>query len=160
VGGVVASNPWGAPVVSNGTLAISTTPKGAQVSVDGESYGAAPVSVELPLGDHRVTVSADGFKSTSKSVKLQTTKVVTVDIVLESDAPAAGAVGTLNVVTTPTSAMLYLDGVAKGRTPISVSITAGVHEFKFQAEGNPPQSISHDVKIKAGETKTKVFRLQ
>ena len=93
-------------------------------------------------------------------MKLQTTKVVTVDVVLEANAPVAAVVGTLNVVTTPTSAMLYLDGVAKGRTPISVSVSPGVHEFKFQAEGKPPQSISHNVQIQAGETKTKVFQLQ
>ncbi len=163
LGGGSAANPWGAPVASNGTIAVSTTPSGARVSVDGKTYGSAPTRVELPLGDHTIRVEADGYKTATRSVKLQTTKVVTVDVVLEASAPApapAAVVGTLNVVTTPTSAMLYLDGVAKGRTPISVSVTPGVHEFKFQAEGKPPQSIQHNVQIQAGETKTKVFQLQ
>jgi hypothetical protein len=158
LGGGTAANPWGAPVESNGTIAVSTTPAGAKVFVDGTAYGASPVRVEFPLGDHTVRVEAAGYAPKTTSVKLQTTKVVTVDVVLEAKAPAA--VGTLNVVTTPTSAMLYLDGVAMGRTPVSVSVTQGVHEFKFQAEGKPPQSIQHKVQINAGETKTKVFQLQ
>ena len=129
--------------------------------MDGRSYGASPVRVELSLGDHTIQLEAVGYKSATRTVKLQTTKVVTVDVVMEKVAPAASAaIGTLNVVTTPTSAMLYLDGAAKGRTPISVSVAAGVHEFKFQVEGKAPQSIRHDVQIRAGETKTKVFQLQ
>ena len=43
---------------ATGGLQITTDPSGAQVSVDGQSRGAAPLSVtNLPPGLHRVTVS-------------------------------------------------------------------------------------------------------
>jgi PEGA domain len=47
-----------------GTIALSTEPAGATVSVDGEVRpGVSPLSVELPPGAHTLTISMPGYQS-------------------------------------------------------------------------------------------------
>ncbi|HEX9102614.1 MAG TPA: PEGA domain-containing protein, partial [Polyangia bacterium] len=40
---------------------IGSTPPGAQLYVDGEPRGATPKRLELPAGEHRVVVAAEGM---------------------------------------------------------------------------------------------------
>ncbi|MFZ5469842.1 MAG: PEGA domain-containing protein, partial [Myxococcota bacterium] len=46
----------------NGTLAVSTSVKGALVRIDDTAHGPAPLTVELPVGRHRVEAASEGFR--------------------------------------------------------------------------------------------------
>ena len=43
-------------------LAVSSTPTGATVEVDGHFYGHTPARVPLPAGEHRVTLRRDRLR--------------------------------------------------------------------------------------------------
>jgi hypothetical protein len=54
-----------------GTLTVVTEPEGAEVYVDGRSYGPSPARVEgLLLGDHYVTIKHLGFERLVRRVRL------------------------------------------------------------------------------------------
>jgi hypothetical protein len=54
-----------------GSLAVSTVPSGAAVYVDGELQGAAPLSLDLTPGDHRVRLVKQGYLENSRLVDLR-----------------------------------------------------------------------------------------
>jgi len=56
-------------------LTVLSTPTGAEVSVDGRPAGVTPYTADLSIGDHRVTLAADGFEEQG------------VDLTLSSNAP-------------------------------------------------------------------------
>jgi hypothetical protein len=52
-------------------------------------------------------------------------------------APAAPAEGTLTVTTAPAGAHLFVDGVERGTTPLTVSLNPGAHALELRGEGAP-----------------------
>jgi hypothetical protein len=158
------SNPWGAPTVTTGSLTVTSQPAGARVAIAGKARGKTPVTVELSAGNHEVRVEEAGYATQMKFVAVGAGKALTVDFPLENLTPAAAPVarprGTLNVVTVPNSATLFLDGEAKGATPVTVSITAGTHHFRFVVDGGGTTEQTVQVDIKDGESKAQVFTLK
>jgi hypothetical protein len=55
---------------SQGTLAISSTPAGADVEVDGSFMGNTPSQLNLAAGDHTIKVSKTGFKPWQRKLKI------------------------------------------------------------------------------------------
>jgi hypothetical protein len=52
------------PPVPTGTLTVDTRPSGADVTIDGERRGTAPLSLTLPTGAHTLTVRRGGDERT------------------------------------------------------------------------------------------------
>lgn len=53
-----------------GTLAVSSTPPGADVEVDGAFMGNTPSQLNLAAGDHTIKVSKSGFKPWERKLKV------------------------------------------------------------------------------------------
>jgi hypothetical protein len=53
-----------------GALAISSTPSGADVEVDGSFMGDTPSQLTLATGDHTIKVSKSGFKTWERKLKI------------------------------------------------------------------------------------------
>jgi len=152
-----ASNPWGVAAATTGSLKISSKPTGARVSVGGRSRGKTPLKLDLEFGNHEVRVEYPGFATQTRVIKLIGSKPISLDVVLESLDQVLR--GTINVVTVG-SAVLYVDGARKGRTPLSVSISQGKHRFRFEVDGKPPYEEVLDVKLKSdGDKITHFFAL-
>ncbi|WP_437977959.1 PEGA domain-containing protein [Sorangium sp. So ce295] len=56
------------------SLRVESTPEGATVSIDARVVGKAPWEGRLPLGEHVIEVSADGFVSATRTVQLERRK--------------------------------------------------------------------------------------
>jgi hypothetical protein len=55
---------------SNATkLSVVSNPTGADIEVDGGFVGNTPSTVDVPVGEHTVTVSKDGYKSWERKLK-------------------------------------------------------------------------------------------
>ncbi len=54
----------------NGALEISSTPAGAEVSVDGGFVGNTPATLKLPPGKHTIAITADGYKAWTKELNV------------------------------------------------------------------------------------------
>lgn len=50
-------------------ISVSSTPPGADIEVDGNFVGNTPSTIEVPAGDHAITVSKNGFKDWQRKLK-------------------------------------------------------------------------------------------
>ena len=50
-------------------VAVTSAPAGADIEVDGNFVGNTPSTVDIPAGDHTVTVSKNGYKSWERKLK-------------------------------------------------------------------------------------------
>ena len=91
-------------------LTVLSTPSGAALSIDGRPFGATPATLELPLGAHRVALTAPGYAEQTRSIELGATDALLVEVQLGAagsvtTAPtAASAVATSTQTATSTSA--------------------------------------------------------
>ena len=74
-----------------GGLAISTSPAGARVTVDGADAGISPVTItSLPAGTHTLNVSSAGYTSQEQMVNVIADQTRAVSIVLTPLSPVSG----------------------------------------------------------------------
>jgi hypothetical protein len=72
-----------------GSIEISSEPSGAEVYIDGRSYGASPVVAEgLLVGDHYVTVKAVGYEKLIERVTIEESFQATAAVELETSSQA------------------------------------------------------------------------
>ena len=65
--------PGAAPGSSNSTaamLAVSSTPAGAEINVDGNFVGSTPSSVPVALGNHSISVSKNGYGTWQRTIRV------------------------------------------------------------------------------------------
>jgi hypothetical protein len=126
----------GANIPKVGTLRVVCNVPGAEVLVDGELKGKAPLTVtNLIPGDHVVQVQAKGFlpKRVPFKVVVNEQSLVTVD--LEAKAEERD-VGTLRIQSDQPEASVVIDGQRIGRAPIEkTDVAAGPHIVKVEKDG-------------------------
>jgi len=152
-----ATNPWGvntpAAAPARTTVTIKTKPAGSKVKVAGKSRGQSPVKLDLPQGTHEIEVSKEGYLPRSSYVKVRDTEPISMSIALEPVASAAAKrEGTLFISSSPSGALLYVDGSSKGRTPLSVAVTEGTHSLKLVSDGREP--VEKRIKVDFGRSTT------
>ena len=55
--------------IKTGVLTVESTPFLASLYIDGEPEGRTPKSVSLPVGEHRISLSRDGYTECIKNVE-------------------------------------------------------------------------------------------
>ena len=65
-----AVNAGSAADTGESTVAITSTPAGADIEVNGKFVGNTPSSIELEPGDYTVTVKKDGYSGWQRTVKI------------------------------------------------------------------------------------------
>jgi len=74
-----------------GGLAISTSPAGARVILDGTDSGISPVTLNnLPVGSHTLNVSLAGYTSQEQPVNVIADQTRVVNLVLKPMSPSSG----------------------------------------------------------------------
>lgn len=142
-----------------GTVRVTSTPSGANVSVDGRRRGVTPLRLGgLLFGDHDVEVALDGYKAERQRVSLsaeRASRVLDVKLTKTIAAPTTGAV---SVITDPAGARILVDGAAAGNAPLTVAnLAPGKHAV--QAERDGFESATRDVDVKAGTTASVTIHL-
>ncbi len=137
-----------APTPIVGQLSIETTPLEATVTVDGKEYGKTPIIIDpIIIGSHTVQVSKDGYQTSEETVQVEKGQQTDVHIVL-TKGPEKGAI---NVVSSPKSAKLTIDGKEYGKTPNTVNnLLPGTYSVKLSKKGYYDETKS--VYVYAGET--------
>lgn len=66
------SGPTGAnpAAVSTASLAVSSIPTGAEISVDGAFVGSTPSSVPVSMGNHTISVKKTGYNSWDRTIRV------------------------------------------------------------------------------------------
>ena len=126
---------------------ISSIPEGAIVSVDGKPAGKTPLKMELPEGNYRLEIKADGFKTwqTPLAVKLNQPQDIA-DIQLQP------ADGTLALETTPPGANVTIGQKFVGKTPLKLPLSANTqHEIRISKAGY--EKVTRSVQVSTGKLK-------
>ena len=139
-----------APVATDGTLSVNTSPAGARVFVDGVERGATPVNVALKPGPHSLEVRGDGEP---RLLPITITAGAQSSQYLELP-KAAAAVGQLNVRSEPAGARVSIDGVSRGAAPVMVpELTPGEHTVIVESDlGTVKQTVTIEAGITASLT--------
>jgi formylglycine-generating enzyme required for sulfatase activity len=100
-------------------IAIDSVPQGARVSVNGTVAGSTPLTIQLPAGEQKLVLTAEGFKPWREVIAVKANQPQRLDTVrlLPAD-------GILTVRTTPAGANVMIGNKFAGRTPLELNLSA------------------------------------
>lgn len=139
-----------------GLLLVTSEPSGAEITRDGVSLGVTPRLITiLEIGElHRLTLSKTGYQPKRVDVRFLNGRepiVVNEKLVLDS--------GALEVKTVPAGASVLVNGLERGKTPLSLSgIPKGYISVTIKHEGF--KSETRELKMSAGEVQHLYLELQ
>ena len=132
-----------------GIIRVVSEVPGADVFVDGELVGKAPIKERrLDVGQHIVIVRKPGYRDykITLSRKKNETRVITA---------ALKAVGTIKVVTPVAGAQVFIDSVKIGKTPLEgYELEAGDYTMEVRMPGGKFEPYRTTFSIKGGEHKS------
>jgi PKD repeat protein len=135
----------------NGSVAVTSVPNGASVTLDGVYEGTTPVIIPDVLpGNHEISLTYPGYAPLVQSLSVgpSQTAAVNANLVISTE-PAVGT-GTLSVVTDPAGAQVSVDGESKGVSPATIpGLAAGNHTLLLELEDY--YEFSTTVNITAGQ---------
>jgi formylglycine-generating enzyme required for sulfatase activity len=113
-------------------LRITSEPDGATVFVDGGNAGASPLDIaKLAAGTHDVVLKKDRYKEYTDKVFIQEGTPRELDVRLVPE-----PFGDLKVTSEPSEATVFVDGVSKGTTPLTLTrLPAGTRSVKVSKKG-------------------------
>ena len=118
-----------------GALTISSLPTGADLFLSGEYVGITPYTATLPYGTYPFVLKKDFHKDFSGEVVLDNE----IKGVQETLDPICGG---LELRTEPDSAIVQIDGINCGTSPIIMkSILIGPHNLKIEKKGFESETI-------------------
>jgi hypothetical protein len=147
-------------VVSDGaseepaSLAVDSTPSGAEVFVDDVYRGTTPLRITIEAGRHVVRVERTGYPSWQRTVTLTGGTSTRLEAALGGSVAAA----TVRFDVEPDDADLYLDGRFVAIVPgTSLRLDPGTYTFRFERAGFEGETVT--LRLAAGETRTLRVRL-
>lgn len=142
---------WALASAQECELRIKVRPTIATVTIDNQQRlvkGDGSLVVSLPMGEHEIVVSAEGFATTTKKVNLQTSKEQ-MNIYLEL-APSS-----VTIVCGDPDAGVFLNGELIGNGNCTREVPPGEYVVEVRKDGFQSQKQSFE--IKANETKEVSF---
>lgn len=119
----------------------STTTQALGTLLPGQTVSFAALA-GMPLGPRTVQLYCGGVLVAQTTFSVGTSGD-------GQDPPPVGQ-GTLQLTSTPSGVQVYIDGVYRGVTPLTVGLAAGTHTVTFRLAGYP--DITRTVTIQAGAT--------
>lgn len=112
------------------SVQVESSPAGARVLVDGEYRGLAPITVELRPGESStVSVAKAGYRTASETLSLASAEEQRLSFKLDP------VVGDILVRAQPADALLYIDGILRGRANQTLQLSATQHRLEIRKEG-------------------------
>jgi len=118
-----------------GTLITESVPTGASVKVDGKTRGVTPLELRLSPGEHQIVLEGSGSSrgKTERKVFIKLRKKRRLKVKLPV------LTGSLMIDTVPFAAQIELDGVKKGKAPLSLKgVPIGSHVLMARVRGLEP----------------------
>ncbi len=138
------------PIVKSGSISVTSSPTGALVTLDGVNKGITPIKIDnLGPGQHSIRLSKGGYHDATTTVTVLAGATSPYSYTLN---PVAQAVrtGSIYVSSSPTGALVTLDGVNKGTTPIRIdNLTSGQYSLQLSKEGY--KTLTNRIIIRSNE---------
>ncbi|MEN6611802.1 MAG: PEGA domain-containing protein [Methanoregulaceae archaeon] len=122
----------------SGSISVATTPKGADIYVDGQYRGYSPTRISgLSPGSHSLRMQKAGYDEYMGTVSVYSGQVTPVAWTFS---PLPATVGSIEVTSNPAGASVFLDGNYMGQTPSGdyldlTSLATGSHTLTLQLAG-------------------------
>ena len=137
-----------APKPIYGTASITSTPLGAEMTIDGKPFGETPKSFNIAIGKHTLELSKIGYQTLSIPFEIKEEETTPIDITLSKT--------TLVEIEANVQSRVEIDGNQLGYTPVNYNGEAGQHTIKIECDGY--STIKK--KVYLGNTKKIKFNLQ
>ena len=145
---------------AEGLLHVSSTPAGAQLSLNGKLTGhKTPVQLLMRAGRHKVTVMMAGYDVEHRQVQVADGKVARVEIPLRlaqqdltpatpTGQPGPAVIGRATLIADVPGVEIIANGRPTGlKTPITVRMPVGTHTLRFVYQG---VSVERTLLIQSG----------
>ena len=117
------------PTPIYGSIDVNTTPMGANITINGKSYGDTPATINnLLIGDYEVVLNKAGYPSITKHVTVTKGTAAMVDVKFDT-----GRMVTIS--TNSKGDRVFVDGMEVGTSPCTVELAYGNHEIKVDRSG-------------------------
>ena len=111
------------PVAITGTLAVTSSPSGAAIRIDGRDYGLTPRNIpDIVIGRHTVNLTRQNYQTAEKTVEVKENETTPVSLTLSD-------IATMTINSKPSGAALYINGESKGRTPYTAEMASGDYDL-------------------------------
>jgi PKD repeat protein len=136
----------------NGIISVYTYPAGASVYVDGQLAGTGPLWLaDVSPGLHSIRVSAPEYLEWNQQITVIGGGSVTYVTAALYPSWWTPMYGYVMVSSLPGNAMVYMDGVQQGNTPITLSqVAPGAHTVRVDLPGYQP--YEQQVTVMEGRT--------
>lgn len=122
---------------SDGKLAITSTPTGATVTVDGAYRGATPLEIPVAADrKHKLILTKPGYEITASTASAGPDQTRTLKIAMMP------RYGTVFIVTHPADAELIVDGTPMGRASRRLRLTTVPHKLEIIHDGYEPRVVT------------------
>ena len=112
-----------------GKLSIHSNPYSAQVSVDGQIIRRSTLDpIELQVGKHEIKVSANGYKTETRTIEITENQTKDISITLSQ-------VALYRFVSDPKGATIFIDNQSIGVAPCTKQLTTGSYLIKATKTG-------------------------
>lgn len=134
------------------SVSLSSTPDGAEVSIDGEPVGTTPLSYRLPVGKHHYVMKLADYRPAEGTFELDSSgnEVVEAELV---ELP-----GVLVFEDAPDGAEVFVDGQQRGLARERVELEPGSYKVEVRAKGF--DSYRTQVDLSAGQVVRRSARLE
>ncbi|MGA2913789.1 MAG: PEGA domain-containing protein [Methanoregula sp.] len=128
------------PLVSYGSLFVESTPRGADVYVDGNYEGASPVTVSsLSEGAHMVELHLAGYEVMTSTENVVAGQGTVINLAMVPYSSPSGF-GSMDISSNLPGTLVYLDGIYKGSTSSGntfnvISVNPGSHTILLHVPG-------------------------
>ena len=141
------------PLKNNvGTISLNSEPGGAEIEIDGKTYGNTPFKDFFEQGQHKIRLTKTGYKPYEKIVTVNRDETTEETVSLET------LPGSLALDSEPTGAALFINGIDYGVTPYKRdSIEAGDYTILLRKDGFDP--LEQTVTVHPGELMDRTFTL-
>ncbi|MCF7981174.1 MAG: PEGA domain-containing protein [Pseudomonadales bacterium] len=122
---------------------VSSSPKGADVWVDGVVRGQTPVTLELMAGEHEVLISLPGYKPWRQAFNVEPNQPEIIPEVVLSKLD-----GLARVSSKPSEANVTVNGEFRGQTPLAITLAPG-QEYQISLFKPGYQVSKHHLKVRS-----------
>lgn len=136
------------------TTIVNSIPSGANIFINGSAVGVTPCTLDnIPEGNAQIKVTFDGYNDFTETVALVAGQEHEINATLEPK-PSS-----LNIVTIPENARIYVNNQFRGTSPLEITpIDSGTYRIRAELIGH--DLMARNVEIKPAETRIEEFRLQ
>ena len=142
------------PLVNYGSLFVDSTPRGADVYVDGNYEGTSPLTVSsLSEGPHRLELHLAGYEVLTSTENVVAGQARVLNLVMVPYSSSSGD-GSIDITSNLPGALVYLDGIYKGSTQSGnsfnlIAISPGLHTILLNVPGYT--DFTQAVQVNAGQ---------